>query len=171
MTIVDIIAGYFRTAGDNETTLVSTKDDPPKHRLGVLARVLGQFGGRGLGCFSFNTVRDDGSEDEHVLIQGKRTDTGGGELYIGVKRSGGGSGDADMLDLITVTDQGLHSVVPIFAPNLAGGGGSGPGEYATGISARNRRYRLQVNDDGVLVYYDYGVTPPRVLKVLAGPQG
>lgn len=119
MTIADILSGYFRTFGANETTLVSTIDDPPKHRLGVLARALR---GRGLGCLTFNVVRDDGSEDEHVVIQGKRTDQGGGELWVGAKRAGGGSQDADMRELVTLTDQGLTCAVPIHAPNLASAG-------------------------------------------------
>lgn len=150
MTIIDLVAGYFRGKPENETTLVSTKDDPPKHRLGVLARVLGTRGGRGLGCISFNVVRDNDSEDEHALFQGKRTDEGGGELYFGVKKSGGGSSDDDMLDAMTLTDKGLHSIVPIYAPNLGGGGGPG----ASTFLSPNGRFRTQFQDDGHCVTYD-----------------
>ena len=158
--------------GGNELLVDSKVDDPSALRLGA------PITQRGLGKIGFDVLLPNGTRNEVVLIQGKQTGEGvpdgrrGGEFYLGVAKPNMGTTDDAMHDALVVTyDEGFRFNLPIYAPNLTSSGGDGANEYATGISTRNRRYRLQANDDGVLVYMDYGVTPPRALKVLAGPLG
>jgi hypothetical protein len=149
MTIAELIDGYFRTAGQNETTLVSTVDDPPKHRLGVTKDALGTSGGRGLGCLSFNVVSGP-SEDEHVLVQGKRTDDGGGEFYIGLKEPNSPSKDEAMKDVLIVTNErGFEFKLPISAPNLGADGG----DYQHVMKHPNGIIWLSIQGDGNFVAY------------------
>lgn len=77
--------------GFNELTIVSTVPDPPKVRQ---ASPTGS-----LGAYSFNLLRPDGSQQELVLIQGKkdertrgRNDVNYGELSVHI--TGPGEGDA-----------------------------------------------------------------------------
>ena len=154
--IAELSEGWVESIEKNEFGVVSKTDDPPKIRQGVLSRVLGMFGGRSLGCFSFDTVATDAegrvtSRDEHVLMQGKRTEGGGGELYIGLKRPGGGSQDADMIDAITISnEQGIVSKLPIHAPNLQGGVAAAP---TNALYSRNGKFWLVIQDDGNYVLY------------------
>jgi hypothetical protein len=151
MTIAELIDGYFRTVGQNETTLVSTVDDPPKHRLGVTKDALGTSGGRGLGCLSFNVVSGP-SEDEHVLVQGKRTDDGGGEFYIGLKEPNSPSKDEAMKDALIVTNErGFEFRLPISAPNLTGGQVSE--QFNSTMKHPNGYIWFTMQGDGNLVCY------------------
>lgn len=116
-TRINLDWGYIQYDA-NEVQIVSTIDDPPGLRLGTLVRA-GM--GRSLGKISFNLVREDGTQDEVVLLQGKRRYDDPhdltGELYIGINR--GGSGDSDMIDVALVHHDGIECRVPISAPNFS----------------------------------------------------
>lgn len=121
-SLFSFVAAYFRVFGDNELTLVSTKDDPGKFRMGV--RRLTHWG-RSLGCFSWNSVRPDDTEDEVALMQGKIDDRFplselAGELRLDLKAPGENT-DAAMREIFVMFHDGVHFKVPIFAPNLGGG--------------------------------------------------
>ncbi len=64
MTRIDTPWGYI-DIGNNEVSVVSTVDDPPKVRLASAA-------GLSLGAISFNRLREDGAQVETILIQGKQ---------------------------------------------------------------------------------------------------
>jgi hypothetical protein len=147
--------GYFKPTGQNEVTLVSTVDDPPKFRLG---KKISDLWGRALGCLSFNNVRADGSEDELVLIQGKETETfwngeknGGGELWVGFKEPNGGSDDSSMLTGLVANWSGWHFHQPIYAPNL--GPGAVAPEFNFNMKHPNGIIWMTMQGDGNLVLY------------------
>src|SRR5688572_3580847 len=77
--IATMLHGFFEAVGDNETSIVSTKDDPPKHRMGMAWQWPW---GRGLGALSWNWVRPDREEEELVLLQGKNEGEQGGRYQF-----------------------------------------------------------------------------------------
>lgn len=159
-TIAQMVGGVFAAAGLNETTLDSTVDDPPKHRLGVIRQ--DNTWGRGLGAFSFDLVSPNGSRDELVLIQGKETEgrpntgdyTRGGEFYLGLKKPHAGSTDDAMFDALVATYLGGFKFnLPIYAPNLTGGG------VATSFLQAGRfQLHLQATDGNFVLYELIGAT-------------
>lgn len=154
-TIVETDGGIFKYIGLNETALDSKKDDPPKHRLGVIREL--ESWGRSLGAIAFDLVHSSGSREEMVLIQGKETEdsagnkTRGGELYLGLKKPGTASTDDAMHDALVVTyNQGFRFNLPVYAPNL-GDGASGVTER---LVSQDGRYVTVQQTDGNLVTYD-----------------
>ena len=152
---------YFRTLGQNETTLVSTVDDPPKTRQGVKWQ---EGWGRSLGCHSFNHVRDNEVEDEIVLIQGKMDDRyefgseAAGELRWDLKAPGPNTDDA-MVGVMNAFHDRIDFHVPVYAPNL--------NDSATApsiLSSPNGLVQLAAQDDGNLVLYVDG----QAIKALFG---
>ena len=143
--------GYFRSIGDNETSLVSTKDDPPKHRQGLKWQ---EGWGRSLGAQSFNHVRPNGTEDEIVLIQGKMDDRfafgpeAAGEWRLDIKAPGPNV-DANMRGVMNAFHDKIQFNVPISAPNLQGGG-----TVPNFMDSPNGCFRTQQQDDGNFVTYD-----------------
>jgi hypothetical protein len=128
--------------------------------MGVTDEALGQHGGRGLGAFSWNVIHGtnpDSSQDEHVLVQGKRTDHGGGEFYLGLKRPGGGSDDESMVTVLEVTHEGGFDFrLPIRAPGLgtspAPGGGNSPRFHHEGGGF----VTIYQNDGNIATYDKHG---------------
>lgn len=134
----------------NEVQIVSTTDDPPGIRLGKL-KSAGP--GRSLGKISFNIVREDGAQEEVVLLQGKRRyddpNNQAGELYIGINR--GGTGDADMIDVALIHHDGIECRVPIVVP---GGGVASPSRVSRFYSDDHRYcFNVQGDDGGTIVQY------------------
>jgi hypothetical protein len=148
--IATMNAGYFDAIDDNETTLVSTKDDPPKHRRGVKWQ---EGWGRSLGADSFNHVRANGTEDEIVLLQGKMDDRypfgpeAAGEYRWDIKAPGPND-DAHMIGVMNAFHDHIQFNVPISAPNLGGGGG-----IPAVLQSPNGRVQLVAQNDGNLVLY------------------
>jgi hypothetical protein len=145
--------GYFKSTGQNEVTLVSVVDDPPKFRLGKL---INELWGRALGCLSFNNVRADGSEDELVLVQAKETEVynngpknGGGEIWIGFKEPNSGSTDDAMKTGLVANTSGWHFHQPVYAPNLTGE----YGEFNFMMKHPNGIVWLTIQGDGNFVAY------------------
>jgi len=142
--------GYFRSVGDNESTLVSTMDDPPKQRQGVQWQ---EGWGRSLGAQSFNHVRANGIEDEIVLIQGKMDDRyalgpeAAGEIRWDIKAPGVNN-DAAMRGVMNAFHDQIRFNVPISAPNLVGGGVT-----PNFMDSPNGCYRTQQQNDGNFVTY------------------
>lgn len=157
-TRINLDWGYIQY-DKNEVQIVSTIDDPPGIRLGKL-KSAGP--GRSLGKLSFNVVRDDGTQEEVVLLQGKRRyddpDNLTGELYVGINR--GGQGDADMVDVALIHHDGIECRVPITAPGL--NGGSGVIASTSRFYSDHGKYVFNVQDDQVepviIVYATHGST-------------
>jgi len=164
----------------NELLVQATHDDAAAVRGGA------PHTQRTLVKFSADVIMPGGALEEVGQLSFKQSEKDnvidgrlGGELYIGLRIPGMGSTDAAMQDVLRAYPKDTHPdypggafvfEVPVVAPGLSGGRG-GTNEYATGISSRNGRYRLQAQDDGNLVYYDYTFTPPKVLAVLGSKQG
>ncbi|MPZ20118.1 MAG: hypothetical protein GEV06_19705 [Luteitalea sp.] len=62
--IIPLAWGYVEIT-NNEVSIISTVDDPPKVRMASIA-------GGSLGALSFGRLRPDGVQEEMVLIQGKQ---------------------------------------------------------------------------------------------------
>lgn len=106
--------GYVET-GMNEVSIVSTVDDPPGLRLGVM-REAGW--GRSLGKLSFNSVREDRVQDECVLIQGKLDERFAesdlvGEYVFFVRTPPGGGDEGDMVRVLTLQHDRIVAHVPV----------------------------------------------------------
>ena len=150
--VTDLLGAYFRSTGLNETTLVSTRDDPPKHRFGV--KWLPGWG-RSLGCLSFNKVRQDEVEDEVVLIQGKMDDryspeNMAGELRLDLKRPSISNTDGDMVGVFNMYHDKVEFHVPVSVPNLQSGV----------LASPDNRYRAQLQNDGNLVVIEVASGQP-----------
>lgn len=100
---LDLPWGYIELH-NNEVSLVSTEDDPPKIRQACASG--------GLGALSFNKLRADGGQEEVVLLQGKlredfRAEGEGnlsGELSLHLRNHHApGNEDAQMLRSLIVT--------------------------------------------------------------------
>lgn len=103
MNRIDLPWGYIELQ-NNEVTLASTVEDPPKVRQASPAG--------GLGALSFNRLRLDGGQDELVLIQGKQREDFradgehnlSGELSLHLRNHRApGDEDAQMLRALIVT--------------------------------------------------------------------
>ena len=122
-----MLHGFFEAVGDNETSLVSTKDDPPKDRKGV----AWQWGwGRTMGAMSFNYVRPDREEEEVVLLQGK-VEGGPGERYDFTDLAGEyrldirgprDASDGGMKEIFRMFHDHVRFAVPVSAPNFGSAG-------------------------------------------------
>ena len=160
--IATMLHGFFEAIGDNETSLVSTKDDPPKHRMGV----QWQDGwGRSMGAVSWNVVRPDREEDEIALLQGKIDDRfpltdKAGEWRLDLRAPDDAS-DAGMREVFRMFHDHARFSVPVTAPNLGSGGG-GHRAYSA-----NGQFYVEVQDDGNLVVRRADTTP--VWSWMTGP--
>lgn len=127
--IATMLHGMFEAVGDNETSLVSTKDDPPKDRKGV----AWQWGwGRTMGATSFNYVRPDREEEEVVLLQGK-VEGGPGERYDFTDLAGEyrldirgprDASDGGMKPVFRMFHDKVEFAVPVSAPNFTAPSGA-----------------------------------------------
>lgn len=98
---IDMAYGYIEYEG-NEVTVVSTIDDPPKIRV-----ASPKFGRSvALGAVSFNRLREDGKQEEMVLIQGKQdertrhTNSYSGELTIHIRNDEPGLTDDEQMEKV-----------------------------------------------------------------------
>lgn len=151
---------FYSCGGLNEHCTDSTVDDPPKIRGGVV-REKNNGWGRGLLAISGDRVRPGTLiRDELVLQQFKESEDdqkvqdNGGEWYLGVKKPGDSSTDADMIDAIVLNyRQGVRFNLPIYAPNLTGGG------VATSfLQAGRYQLHLQTSDGNFVLYEVVGTT-------------
>lgn len=132
--IYTMLHGFFDAVGDNETSLVSTKNDPPKHRQGV-QRPSGSGWGRSMGCHSWNWVRPDREEEEIALLQGKVEGSDeyphdpdvrypfealAGELRLDLRAPGDAS-DHGMKPVFRMFHDHVRFAVPVSAPNFGAG--------------------------------------------------
>lgn len=109
----NLVKGWFGPFGDNETELVATNPDPPKHRLGVKqSQVESNLGG-----LSWGIVRDEAgnNHDEYGLFMGRLTaDKQSGAFYLALRPAG----QADVREILYGDTSVLISRVPIHAPNI-----------------------------------------------------
>jgi hypothetical protein len=66
--------------------------------------------------------------------------------------------DGNEVKALYVTAHGIWSTVPIYAPNLTSGGGTGPGAPIDKLVSADGRYELNAHSadaGGMLVYYDH----------------
>lgn len=143
-TLADNSEGRTRVAG-NELLVESKIDDPAAVRTGAPATQ------NSVGKWSFDVLLG-GSRDEIVMFQGKQTTYGsrpGGVWWGGIKRPNFGVGDdAAMFNWIEVSyNEGIRFHLPVYAPNLSGGGG-GTDHLTAGA------YGLYVQTDGNFVIYE-----------------
>lgn len=110
--------------GGNELRVDSTIDDPSAVRGGAPTTQ------RGLVKLSGDVLVGADRRQEVVLVQFKQTGDGvpdgrrGGEFYLGLAKPGFGTTDDAMHDALVVTyEGGFRFNLPIYAPNLGGGGG------------------------------------------------
>ena len=116
---------------NNELTVLSTVDDPPKVRMAAPA-------GTATGCVSGNVLRADGvGQDEKVLLILKEQDG-----YDVFQQRPGTSDDAGMTRLLTLSLAGVDAKIPL---------PSGP---TPRMVSPNGRFILNVQNDGNLVMYD-----------------
>ena len=113
-TELKLEGGYVDT-GLNEVSIVSTVDDPPGLRLGVMRQ---EGWGRSLGKFSFNSVRPDRVQDECVLIQGKLDERFPfsdlvGEYIFFLRTPPGGGDEGDMVRVLTLQHDQIVAHVPV----------------------------------------------------------
>jgi hypothetical protein len=158
-TIAEMVAGEFKTCGLNELCEDSTVDDPPKFRGGVIRK--SESWGRGLFALSGDLVHLSGSREEMVLMQFKESEyqgvkDRGGEFYLGLKKPNTGSSDDAMFDaLVASYRDGFQFRLPIYAPNLNGGSGTGGGGSAPLNYLLAGAYQLHVQaSDGNFVLYE-----------------
>jgi hypothetical protein len=121
--ITNFLRGYFGTyaKADNELELVSTMRDPGAFRMGVLKRLLES----NLGKWSWNTVREDGTHDEHAYAQGRMmAGVDGGAMYIATRAPG----QEDCKERFYIDSGQAVFRVPVSAPNL--GAGAVTGKFA-----------------------------------------
>ncbi|MET0214305.1 MAG: hypothetical protein ABW292_14940 [Vicinamibacterales bacterium] len=144
MKILDLVAGWFGTFGDNELELVSTKSDPVKFRMGVQRQDGWTLN---LGAISFNIVRDDGNHDEMAYIMGRiAANEQEGAIYATCWRAGAAQAE----EVFYVDPHGMHVHVPLHAPNLDAEGG---GAIGNELRAPGGVYWLAVQEDGNIVAY------------------
>jgi hypothetical protein len=142
--------GYVRTINDNELTIDSLMRDPPKQRVSIHEDLVES----NVGGFSANRLRDDGQHHEDGLLMFRLTsDRRGGAFYIAVRPKG--SDHADVQEVMYGDLEGVHFRVPVFAPNLGGGGG-----ISSFLRSPNGRYELELQDDGNFVIYDEATHTP-----------
>lgn len=153
--------GTFSSCLQNEVCLRSLVDDPPKLRGGVVRDRNSPTWGRGLMAFSGDIVRPGSLiHDELVLMQFKESENAsgqkdfGGEWYLGLKKPGESSNDSDMFDAVVASyRQGVRFNLPIYAPNLTGGGA------ATGhLQAGAFQLHVQASDGNFVLYRLVGDT-------------
>ena len=165
MIIAETDNGQLRIQG-NEVIIDAKDADAAKFRVGA-RHVPGESGGGG--AYSFDVIEEvsEGSRrTEAVLLNGGFNGVGG-ELSVTIWDGSQPITDASQRKAIEIRHDEVEFKVPVkFSAGVIGGSSGGSNEFATGISSRNGRYRLQVQDDGNLVYYDYSFTPPKVLAVL-----
>ena len=158
MIIAETHNGQLRLQG-NETIDDAKDADAAKFRVGS-RHVPGESGGGG--AYSFDLI-EEVAEGNHrteaaVLTGGFNGRTG--EVGLSIWDGTEPITDFSQKKVVEFYPDHIEFKVPVTGPNI------GSNEFATGISSRNGRYRLQVQDDGNLVYYDYSFTPPKVLKVV-----
>jgi hypothetical protein len=112
------------------------------------------------------------SEDEHDVVDGRR----GGEFYLGLKTPGSGSTDQAQVKIFNAVPPdpqrgfagGIFCDVPVFAPNLGSGGGSG-GFDIVRMWAPDGLHFTQQQSDGNFVTYrtrvPYSIAPQDVTAV------
>lgn len=138
----------------NELLVKSTVNDPPAVRGSApeTQRSLFKISGN---------IDLGGSFQELVLLQFKQTEgpannqlgSRGGEFYLGLAKPGFGSTDDAMVDALTVTvDGGFRFTLPIYAPNLTGGGGGGSGAWPGCMASGPYQFCQQGTDGNVVSY-------------------
>lgn len=152
--------GYFGPYDQNEVRLVATRDDPVKYRGGVRQDVLE---GTNLCGLSGNITRMDGRDEEYGLVMIRlapnRQD---GAIELCTRKAGEAQPDGRAY----IDAYGAHFHVPVYAPNLGGGGGM-PTRIALRSLANGRlvcaeaagTQPLQANRDAVGPWETFEVIP------------
>jgi hypothetical protein len=99
----------------NELMVDSTIDDPPKQRLASPGR--GSYG-----CLSGNRLRDDGGQDEKVLLILKPDEDAGGDggCYDFFAQKPGTVDDKNMIRVARLTTRGFELFVPLVQHAVVG---------------------------------------------------
>lgn len=124
--------GWLGTNGLNEIEQVSGHPDPCKHRFAVHEGLVET----NLGAVSWNTRRPSGVQDEWAYVMGRLTaNRRGGAIYFATRPDG----HQDTREVLYIDNSGAHFRVPIIAPNIGSGGGTGfPRKIALRSNANNR---------------------------------
>lgn len=143
-TLADNGEGRARVAG-NELLIESKINDPAAVRVGAPDTQ------NSVGKWSFDVLIGS-SRDEIVMFQGKQTlygDRPGGVWWGGIKRPNFGVGDdAAMFNWLEVSyNEGVRFHLPIYAPNLTGGG-------AASDHLQAGAFGLYIQTDGNFVIYE-----------------
>lgn len=145
-TLADNAEGKVEVRG-NETLTDSKINDPAAVRVGAPASQ------NSVGKHSFDALVGS-SRDELVMFQGKQTTYGnrpGGIWWGGIKRPNFGVGDdVAMYNWIEVSyNEGVRLHLPIYAPNLPGGGAPPVSDHLTAGA-----FGLYIQTDGNFVIYE-----------------
>lgn len=143
-TLADNAEGRVDVAG-NALKVESKANDPAEVRVGAPSSQ------NSVGKHSFDSLIGS-SRDELVLWQGKQTLYGnrpGGVLWGGIKKPNFGVGDdVAMFNWFEVSyNEGVRFHLPVYAPNLTGGGGVSDHLQAGA-------YGLYIQTDGNFVIYE-----------------
>lgn len=143
-TLADNSEGKVEVRG-NETLTDSKINDPAAVRVGAPSSQ------NSVGKHSFDALIGS-SRDELVMFQGKQTTYGnrpGGVWWAGIKQPNFGVGDdAAMFNWAEVSyREGIRFHLPVYAPNLTGGGG-----VADHLQAG--AFGLYIQTDGNFVIYE-----------------
>ena len=143
--IAELPEGRFETFDDNETALVSTNEDPPKHRIGVLEENLGEGN---LGAVSFNTVRPNGEHDEWATVGARISQLSNGMKFCMVTVSVRDETNQNTQEVAVFSPYNVVFNVPVSAPNLATNNNVG-----RELRSNNGRFWAVLQDDGNFVLY------------------
>ena len=161
--LADNNTGTLWNNGGNETIQDSKIADASKFRVGAPYEA-GQSGGGG--AFSFDVTggnipgMHEGKRIEVVLQTGAMNREGGGETGLFVTRRGtwGNISDEAQVRIWEITSDRVEFKVPISAPNLGGGGGTGGNRQR--LETADGRYVWQLQNDpahgamGAIIVYD-----------------